>query len=53
LPGTHFFLSFEGSELIFNADIVIASFHYFLGENSVKIGEISNHTHLLLAAAIV
>jgi hypothetical protein len=40
-PGTHFFCRFEGSGL------------YFLGEKSVKTGEISNHTHLLLATAIL
>jgi hypothetical protein len=31
---------------------VLAAFHYFWGDKSVKTCEISNHTHLLLAAAI-
>jgi hypothetical protein len=41
------------SSLLTFADIVLAAFHYFFGEKSVKRGEISNHTHLLLAATIV
>jgi hypothetical protein len=32
--------------------IVLASFHYFLEEKSVKTGEISNHTHLLAATIV-
>jgi hypothetical protein len=34
-------------------DIVLASFHYFWWEKSVKTGEISNHTHLRFAAAAI